>query len=192
METTTLKAAVQKVKVNDVVKQIAAITSYDAVAKELNEDGTVKVSLKEDLEAFVTELAEKANSTAVTGEIQQACKELENKLLGKVDDDITIDEAYDTLKEIADWIGTHGNAAATMTNEISTLKTNMENLAQQIAAKTSTTVEASSTNGNIKVDGEEVQVYRNPGKNIFVASTIEEATAAETKMQNGDLLFQMI
>lgn len=188
---TTLKAAVQKAKVNDVVKQIAAITTYEAVAKELNEDGTVKTSLKSDLETFLTSLAQKANSATVTEEIQEACNELYNRIVGNVGNG-TINEAYDTLKEIADWIGTHGSAAATMTNEISTLRTNIENLAQQIAAKTSTTVEASETNGNIKVDGTEVPVYRNPGKNIFVASTTAEATAAEGKMENGDLLFRIV
>lgn len=186
-----LKTAVQKIKINDISKQFFAITSYDAVGKEFDVTGEIRKSLRDDLEAFAAALLEKANSTAVTEEIQQACENLYNRITGNVGNN-TINEAYDTLKEIADWIGTHGSAAATMTNEISTLKTNIENLAQQIAAKKSTTVEASETNGNIKVDGAEVPVYRNPGKNIFVASTAAEATAAEQKMQNGDLLFQIV
>lgn len=188
---TTLKAAVQKAKVNDVVKQIAAITTYEAVAKELNEDGTVKTSLKSDLETFLTSLAQKANSATVTEEIQEACNELYNKIVGNVGNG-TINEAYDTLKEIADWIGTHGTAAAAISSEIAELKSKVTTLTQEIGGKTSTTVEASETNGNIKVDGTEVPVYRNPGKNIFVASTAAEATAAEAKMQNGDLLFQIV
>lgn len=189
---TTLKTAVQKAKVNDFVDQIAAITTYDAVAKELNENGTVKKSLKDDLEAFAAALAEKASSTAVTGEIQQACKDLYNKILGKANDDVTINEAYDTLVEIANWIGSHGEAAATIVNDVTKLKTDVEALVQQIAASGKTTVKASETNGNITVDGQEIEVYQNPGQNIFVASTAAQATAAEGKMKEGDILFQIV
>ena len=186
-----LKTAIQKIKIDGVVDQFFAITSYDAVGKEFDANGNILKSLRDDLEAFTAELLKRATNEAVTEEIRQACENLYNRITGNVGNN-TIDEAYDTLKEIADWIGTHGNAAATMTNEISTLRTNVENLTQQIAAKTSITVEESETNGNIKVDGAEVPVYRNPGKNIFVASTTAEATAAEAKMQNGDMLFQIV
>lgn len=187
-----LKNAIIAVMTEEALKKISPITKIDTVAIELNEDYTIKKSLRQGLAEFAATLEEKANSIEVRQEIREACQNLYNKIIGKVNDDTTIDEAYDTMKEIADWIGTHGSAAATMTNEISTLRTNIENLAQQIAAKKSTTVEASETNGNIKVDGAEVPVYRNPGKNIFVASTTAEATAAEGKMENGDLLFQIV
>ena len=187
-----LKNAIIAVMTEEALKKVSPITKIDTVAIELNEDYTIKKSLRQGLAEFAATLGEKANSIEVRQEIREACQNLYNQIIGKVNDDTTIDEAYDTLKEIADWIGTHGSAAATMTNEISTLRTNIENLAQQIAAKKSTTVEASETNGNIKVDGTEVPVYRNPGKNIFVASTTAEATAAEGKMENGDLLFQIV
>lgn len=186
-----LKRAIQKAKINNVLEQVAAVTIYESVAKELNEDGTVKTSLKEDLAAFTEALAGKAESTAVTEEIRTACADLYNKILGKANAETTIDEAYDTLKEIADWIGTHGTAATTLTNDVSGLKTSVDSLVQQMAGFKNTNVEASEKNGYINVDGNELKVYENQGNNVFVASTTEEAAAAEANMKNGDILLQV-
>lgn len=189
---TVLKKAVQMVKIDGAMQQVLAITDYNSVAKELNGDGTVKVSLAQELTEFASALAEKAKSTDVTQEIQTACNDLYNKLLGRASDDVTIDEAYDTLKEIADWITGHGEAAATLTNDVATLKTNVQTLTEQIAALKNTEVTESSQNGYINVDGADVKVYENPGANVFVANTAEEAAAAEAKMQEGDVLLRVV
>lgn len=194
---TNLKLAVQKAKVAGVMQQIAAITSYDAVAKDFNADGTVKTSLADDLEAFTTALAEKATSTEVTQDIKTACDELYNRLLGKADASTTIDEAYDTLKEIADWITTHGEAATTITSDIANLKTQIQNASEAINNIKSTEIEASEINGYVRVKGKdetefkEIQVYVNPGANFFVVTTEQEAATAEASMKNGDILLQI-
>lgn len=188
---TVFKTAVQYAKVNGKMDIIHAVTGLGEVGETFNEDGTVNRSLGDVLTEFTAALAEKAKSTDVTQEIQTACSDLYNKLLGRANNDVTINEAYDTLKEIADWITDHGEAAATLFNDVTALKTSVEELTQQIE-DAGVTVEASETNGNIKVNGEEVKVYENQGTNVFTATTAEGQASAEAKMKNGDILFFVV
>ncbi len=66
-------------------------------------------------------------------------------------------ESLDTLTEIAQWIQDHPDDAAAMNTAIAKLN----GIVAGISAG-ATKVEASETNGNIKIDGEETTVYTHP------------------------------
>lgn len=106
--------------------------------------------------------------------------DLYNKIMGFTDADKTINEAYDTLKEVAAWLdqnqdvktlinglaATVGDSDSGLVKDVADLKTTVgdadSGLVKDVAdLKTvgATKVEASDTNGNIKVNGAEMQVY---------------------------------
>lgn len=172
-----MKKAVFQQEINGVLFDLLALTHVDNVIYE-KPDGT-KISLSEKLAEIVAAVALKADSADVTEEIQAANDALYNKIMGiTAEDSATVDEAYDTLKEVAAYLNDHGEVVQGFTTDIAALKTAVEGLQTGL-----TTVEHSNTNGNIKVDGEEVQVYTHPA--THPASMIEDTpekvmmTAAE-------------
>lgn len=220
----SMKAALMKIKVGGALEDFLAVASYDTVLK-YNAEGVAEKTLATEIATILSDIAARPTSTNVTAEIKEATDELYNKILGLTDSETTINEAYDTLKEVADYLTEHGDVVAGITSDIAALKTALGSVDAEtgegtgvlkeiydvkarvstnesaIAALTSrvttletsaTTVEASDNNGYIKVNGEDVKVYENPGVNTFYASTDEEATTASAKMANGDVLFQTV
>ena len=92
-------------------------------------------------------------------------------------------EAFDTLKEIANWIGSgdvEKTTASSMLTDINALKTTVG--AQK--------VEASATNGNIKIGGVETQVYRHATKTEHAAAFVKVGNDAEGHVVIGDAIVQ--
>lgn len=111
----SIKKVLLQKKVQDAVVDIFPKTSAEVVVYG---DSTVAAALA----GFATDLKDYYKKTEADAATKKACDDLYNKIMGKTDDDTTIDEAYDTLKEVADWIDEHGEVAAGFTNDIAALK----------------------------------------------------------------------
>ena len=177
-----MKKAIFQQEINGVLYDLLALTRVDNVIFE-NTDGT-KVALSEKLAEIIAAVAAKADSTAVTSEIEAANNALYKRIMGLANDDTTVNEAYDTLKEVADYLTAHGDVVQGFTTDIAALKTAVQTLQTGM-----TQVEHSNTNGNVKVNGEEVVVYQHPA--THPASMIEDTaekvmmTAAERQKLSG-------
>ena len=109
-------------------------------------------------------------------------------------------EAFDTLKEIANWIGSgdvEKTTAASMLTDITNLKTTVgdadSGLVKDVAdlkAVGAQKVEASATNGNIKIGGVETQVYRHATKTEHAAAFVKVGNDAEGHVVVGDAIVQ--
>lgn len=77
-------------------------------------------------------------------------------------------ESMDTLEEIAAWIQAHPDDAAAINSELTAVKNKVTALENVGATK----VEESETNGNIKVDGTEMEVYTLPDTVLDSSDTI--------------------
>lgn len=176
---TTMEKRIAKIKVEGVLKELAFKTTGEQVVMA---DGRTAETV---IAAIITNIANLPTGSDIDEKVKNSCDALYNKIMGLTDADTTIDEAYDTLKEVAEWIGSHGELAAQFTNDISGLKTAVQSL-QAIGA---TKVEKSETNGNIKIDGKEVTVYTAP-ETISADKVVENdnkqfVTAAEKDDWNG-------
>lgn len=177
-----MKKAIFQQEINGVLYDLLALTHVDNVIFE-NDDGT-KVALSEKLAEIIAAVALKADSTAVTSEIEAANNALYKRIMGLANDDTTVNEAYDTLKEVADYLTAHGDVVQGFTADITDLKTTVQTLQTGM-----TKVEKSNTNGNVKVDGNEVQVYVHPSTHPadMIEDTAEKVmmTAAERQKLSG-------
>ena len=132
-------------------------------------------TVAERLADIATELASTSTTENIETMISEATTNLYNKIMGLTDETTTVAEAYDTLKEVADYLTSHGEEVVSITSSISALEDAVEALDYS-------KVTASETNGNIVVDGEEMTVYTLPQ---LTADDIEETddklflTAAE-------------
>ena len=213
-------------KINEVVYDLFPKTSAELVVYG-------ETTVAQALASFASDMSNYYNKTEADQKTKDACDALYNKIMGITEGDSTINEAYDTLKEVAAWIGEHGDVAAAFTTDIAalkkavgdensglvkamaeaqaaiqtnsgdigTLKTAVQNLQTAIGDASSgltkvvndhgtkitaleekvgddskglvkdvadlkaagaTKVEASSTNGNIKINGQETNVYTHP------------------------------
>ena len=213
-------------KINGVVYDLFPKTSAELVVYG-------ETTVAQALASFASDMSNYYNKTEADQKTKEACDALYNKIMGITEGDSTINEAYDTLKEVAAWIGEHGEVAAafttdiaalkkavgddssglikamaeakaaisTNTSDIGTLKTAVQNLQTAVGDASSgltkvvndhgtkitaledkvgddtkglvkdvadlkaagaTKVEASSTNGNIKINGTETKVYTHP------------------------------
>lgn len=200
---TNMQKTIAKIKVEGVLKEIAFKTTGEQVVMA---DGRTAEAV---IASILTSIANLPNDSAIDEKVKNSCDALYNKIMGLTDSDTTINEAYDTLKEVADWIDTHGELAAQFTNDISGLKSAVQAL-QAIGA---TKVEKSETNGNIKIDGQEVTVYTPPATvsadKVTESDSKQFVTAAEkadlngrpvvysgttepSNMKNGDIFLQIV
>ena len=154
----------------------------DASIVQYDKDGTT-TTVAAELASLAAEIV--ANGSSVTDALEAEIQALEDKIYGLADGE-TLNSAFDTLKEISDFIVAHPNSVAELQSQITTnanaigrateyeedgitVKTVGSGLirrAEQDEARIaaleqvgSTKVESSLTNGNIKVDGSEMQVY---------------------------------
>lgn len=198
-----IQKAIAKIKVEGMLKEIALKTTGEQVHLA---DGTTAEAA---IASIITNIANLPTDSTVDAKVKDSCDALYNKIMGLTDTDTTINEAYDTLKEVAEWIGGHGDVAAQFTNDIAGLKTAV----QALQAVGATKVEASETNGNIKIDGQEVTVYTPPetisADKITETDNKQFVTAAEkadwnsrpvvysgttepSSMKNGDVFLQIV
>jgi len=104
-------------KLNNTIYDIFPKTSADVVTYG---DSTVAAALA----AFATDLNNVYSKTDADAKTKAACDALYNKIMGITEEDgATVDQAYDTLKEVAAWIDEHGDVAAAFTTDITALKT---------------------------------------------------------------------
>ena len=150
-----MKMVIFQDEVNGVLTDLMARSHVDNV---IFEEGGKQIALSTKLAEIIAAIAAKADSTAVTADIKAANDALYNKIMGiTAEDGATVNEAYDTLKEVAEYLTAHGEVVQGFTTDIANLKKTVETLQTGM-----TKVEKSDTNGNVKVDGAEVVVYQHP------------------------------
>ena len=177
-----LKQVIFQEEIDGVLTDLMAHTHVDNV---IYEEGGKQIALSEKLASLIATVAAKADSAAVTADIKTATDNLYNKIMGITAEDGTpVAEAYDTLKEVANYLTEHGSVVQGFTNDISGLKKSVEDLKTGM-----TKVEKSDTNGNVKVDGAEVVVYQHPASHpaSMITDTAEKVmmTAAERTKLSG-------
>lgn len=177
-----LKQVIFQEEIDGVLTDLMARTHVDNV---IYEEGGKQIALSEKLASLIATVAAKADSAAVTADIKTATDNLYNKIMGITAEDGTpVTEAYDTLKEVANYLTEHGSVVQGFTNDISGLKKSVEDLKTGM-----TKVEKSDTNGNVKVDGAEVVVYQHPASHpaSMITDTAEKVmmTAAERTKLSG-------
>ena len=177
-----LKQVIFQEEIDGVLTDLMARTHVDNV---IYEEGGKQIALSEKLASLIATVAAKADSATVTADIKTATDNLYNKIMGITAEDGTpVAEAYDTLKEVANYLTEHGSVVQGFTNDISGLKKSVEDLKTGM-----TKVEKSDTNGNVKVDGAEVVVYQHPASHpaSMITDTTEKVmmTAAERTKLSG-------
>lgn len=177
-----LKQVIFQEEIGGVLTDLMARTHVDNV---IYEEGGKQIALSEKLASMIATVAAKADSAAVTADIKTATDNLYNKIIGiTAEDGAPVAEAYDTLKEVANYLTEHGSVVQGFTNDISGLKKSVEDLKTGM-----TKVEKSDTNGNVKVDGAEVVVYQHPASHpaSMITDTAEKVmmTAAERTKLSG-------
>lgn len=177
-----LKQVIFQEEIDGVLTDLMARTHVDNV---IYEEGGKQIALSEKLASLIATVATKADSNNVTADIKTATDNLYNKIMGiTAEDGAPVAEAYDTLKEVANYLTEHGSVVQGFTNDISGLKKSVEDLKTGM-----TKVEKSDTNGNVKVDGAEVVVYQRPSSHpaSMITDTAEKVmmTAAERTKLSG-------
>lgn len=177
-----LKQVIFQEEIDGVLTDLMARTHVDNV---IYEEGGKQIALSEKLASLIATVATKADSNNVTADIKTATDNLYNKIMGiTAEDGAPVAEAYDTLKEVANYLTEHGSVVQGFTNDISGLKKSVEDLKTGM-----TKVEKSGTNGNVKVDGAEVVVYQHPASHpaSMITDTAEKVmmTAAERTKLSG-------
>ncbi len=177
-----LKQVIFQEEIDGALTDLMARTHVDNV---IYEEGGKQIALSEKLASLIATVATKADSNNVTADIKTATDNLYNKIMGiTAEDGAPVAEAYDTLKEVANYLTEHGSVVQGFTNDISGLKKSVEDLKTGM-----TKVEKSDTNGNVKVDGAEVVVYQHPASHpaSMITDTAEKVmmTAAERTKLSG-------
>lgn len=109
-----------------------------------------------------------AATTLVGDDTNKSARTIASEELAKQLIPETAKESMDTLAEIAAWIQAHPDDAAAINSELTAVKDKVAALEGVGATK----VEESETNGNIKIDGAEVEVYTLPDTVLDSGDTI--------------------
>ncbi len=120
---------IAKIMLEGVLKD--AIFKTYGKACYLNDGTTVEAAIAN----ILTSIDALPTSSDVDSKIAAESKALYNKIMGLTDEETTINEAFDTLKEVAAWIGEHGDVAAAFTNDIAGLKTAVQGLQTALDGK---------------------------------------------------------
>ena len=96
-------------------------------------------------------------STEVDAKIKTACDNIFNKIMGTTDQS-DLNAAYDTLKEVSDYLAAHGTVVNGFTKDISDLKSKIESLNTTATHANIDTLNKLSTsdNGKLLFDGAEI------------------------------------
>ena len=112
----SIKKVLLSKKINNVIYDIFPKTSADIVTYG-------ESTVAEALANFATGLADVYTKEETDSAVAASAEALYNRIMGITDEDGTsVKEAYDTLKEVANWIDGHGEIAAAFTNDIAALK----------------------------------------------------------------------
>lgn len=115
-----LKQVIFQEEIDGVLTDLMARTHVDNV---IYEEGGKQIALSEKLASLIATVATKADSNNVTADIKTATDNLYNKIMGiTAEDGAPVAEAYDTLKEVANYLTEHGSVVQGFTNDISGLK----------------------------------------------------------------------
>ena len=169
----------------NVVVPTGALASKDKVAEaDLADDLKAKVnasaegnhshSNKDVLDGVTAEKvtawdgAATATTTLVGDDTGKSARAIASEELAKQLIPDTAKESMNTLAEIAAWIQAHPDDAAAINSELTAVKDKVTALENVGATK----VEESETNGNIKIDGAEVEVYTLPDTVLDSSDTI--------------------
>lgn len=167
-------------KIDTVVYDIYTKTSADIV-----EYGDTNVKAK--LDALSSGLAAVITEATVDSKIANAVETLYNRIMGITEQDGTaVAEAYDTLKEVANYLTSHGSVVNGFTTDINGLKgvvgdatsglvKDVSDLKTTVNAMDYSKVTASLTNGKINIDGTDVTVYEEPA-NIAATKITTDST----------------
>lgn len=116
-----MKMVIFQDEVNGVLTDLMARSHVDNV---IYEEGGQQKPLSAKLAEIIAAVALKADSATVTDDIKAANDALYNKIMGiTAEDGATVNEAYDTLKEVAEYLTAHGDVVQGFTNDIAGLKT---------------------------------------------------------------------
>lgn len=149
IEEGTLPAYSIEIPETDLTTVTKAIDAVKAIADKLDGEDTVEGSVKAQIKALKTEIegkitASEYNDTEIKKSIKantDAIGVLNGTGEGSVDKKVAdavasivadAPAAYDTLKEISDWISTHTEDASAMNSSIQTNKTDIANLAKLV------------------------------------------------------------
>lgn len=177
-------------KVNDLAEG-AVKTNADAIAK-LNGDDTVEGSVDKKIKDAATSLKEEisasayddteikgrvsANETAIASLIGTGEGSVDKKVADAVSAIVSdAPEAYDTLKEISDWITTHTSDAAAMNSQI---KTNKEDIAA-LKALVTQLPEGTEATTIVEYIGEKIDDLKSELTASIAAAKTEAINAAE-------------
>lgn len=218
IEEGTLPAYSIEIPETDLTTVTKAIDAVKAIADKLDGEDTVEGSVKAQIKALKTELegqitASEYNDTEIKKSIKantDAIGILNGTGDGSVDKKVAdavasivanAPAAYDTLKEISDWISTHTEDASAMNSSIQTNKTDIANLAKLVGTlpegEDSTTIVAYIDK---KVGSVDFTTAIATAKNDAISeakkyadglaknyATAEQGTKADTALQEADI-----
>lgn len=159
------KNVILQMKLEDILTDIMVRTGADNVI--------VDEAKGENLATRLAKITTDINNAVSKGITEERVNALISAEISKLIDNAP--DTYDTLKEIADYIGKNQNAVDALNNAIgnkvdkvvgkglsandftTVLKTKLEGIAEG-----ATKVEKSNTSGNIKINGVETTVYKHP------------------------------
>lgn len=164
----TLTGANINVSASDSTKISAAISS---VTTKANNNGTAITQLQNTVNAIPSTYATKSEMNGIVTDYQQLFNSLQ-EYIDEVDDTITdliegAPEAYDTLKEIADYISSDKSGASSMLASINTNTANINTLQSSVTANANA---ISSINGVI--DGMQDDISENTTKVNGLGTTV--------------------
>ena len=146
-----IKNAILRKKIDGIIYDLMLQSTGDIV--ELSDGTTLNAKIAQIISSFANIVSEET----INNKISESTSDLYKRVTG-IDENTTINEAYDTIKEVADWLSTEeATSSQDIVNNITSLEEAVTAL-EQAATK----VTASETNGNIIVDGKEVEVYKHP------------------------------
>ena len=146
-----MKYAIIRKKIDNIIYELLVQSTGDVV---MLPDGT---SLNAKIAQIVSAFANIVTVNVIDEKIDNSANELYTRVTG-FGEGTTINEAYDTIKEIAEWLTTETpTSAQDIVDDISDLS-----IAIKALEEAATKVVDSSINGNIIVDGNEVTVYEHP------------------------------
>lgn len=118
-----IKKVLLSKKINNVVYEIFPKTDASVVVYG---ESTVAAALAEFAQGLANVYTKEETYTKdeTDGAIEASAEALYNRIMGITEEDgATVKEAYDTLKEVAAWIDTHGDVATAFSTDIAALKT---------------------------------------------------------------------
>lgn len=184
----------------------------------IDEDRTETLATR--LTKIADEIAEVSTNSSSPEEVNnivtQAVTEVKEQLKAEILGGAPA-EAWDTIKEISDWLVTNNDISTKLDTVISTHSKDIADLGSKVQAleAKSTNVKASETNGYIKVDDVDVKVYEHPtgdgythipaggsagqmlafantGAAKWLDSVVVGSDAELTNLETGQLLFYVL